>query len=740
MLREQRNMISPVRLFYSYAHEDEPFRIQLEKYLSPLYREGLITEWHDRHIVPGTDWTQEIVDKINKADIILLLISPDFLASDYCWEIEMERAMERYRRGKTRVIPVILRPCYWKIDPIKSLQALPRDARPVGNCNNDKAFYAIMIEISQIITSIQNPSRQFAFSIREDEERQRLLERVRHFWITGKLEQAFFYPADLIKVGLIEQPDAVENPLSSIDQETNLPPHDLEKDTPIMQVYDDAKGELLILGELGAGKTTLQLELTRELLNRAERDRSHFVPVIFNLSSYKQQGVGRWLVEELQEKYYIEGNIAEEWIVNDQILLLLDGLDEVASDVRETCLKDINTYRKNHRVPVVICSRKTEYMLLTKQLVLQCAVTIQPLNMQQINEYLLRVGGQLEAIRTALQADSVLREVVSTPLMLNIVIAAYQGSSVEDLVDIRTRKAKRKLFHTYVERMFTRRGASKRYKKEKTKHWLQWLAKQMIEHHQAEFSLKNLQSDWLPFGFLRLYNYIAVICFFLIFFIVPSLIVGIPALIIIPTSFQWIRLFSYLVSIVIGIVVFKCFISLKIVEFTTFLLYFGILVAFLILASNFQWFHVNLWIPNVILDFFLLGSGLQYLIRGKIVQFVIFLLVAISVVLLIVASSFKLINELHIRQVIGGILLTLILVSEFSQMRITLEEKYPFPRLLPWLVRLFLCLAGCTPWNYSRFLDYAVERILLHRVDRNYEFIHRLLLEYFACLDTEQTD
>src|SRR4051812_13771610 len=99
-----------IKIFYCYAHEDEALRNELEKHLRPLRRSGLISEWHDRQIEAGTDWEREIERHLNTASIILLLISPDFIYSNYCYGKEMKRALERHNCGDTRIIPVILRP------------------------------------------------------------------------------------------------------------------------------------------------------------------------------------------------------------------------------------------------------------------------------------------------------------------------------------------------------------------------------------------------------------------------------------------------------------------------------------------------------------------------------------------------------------------------------------------------------------------------------------------------------
>src|SRR5947209_333656 len=107
-------METGIEVFFSYAHEDEKLRLGLEKQLISLKRQGLITGWHDRKIVPGTDWANEIDTHLNTASIILLLVSPDFIASEYCYSIEMQRAMERHKSGEAHVIPIILRPVDWE--------------------------------------------------------------------------------------------------------------------------------------------------------------------------------------------------------------------------------------------------------------------------------------------------------------------------------------------------------------------------------------------------------------------------------------------------------------------------------------------------------------------------------------------------------------------------------------------------------------------------------------------------
>ena len=135
-------------LFFSYSHVDENLRDQLQIHLAGLQRQGLISSWHDRRITAGDDFGEAIDSHIDTADVILLLVSPDFIASDYCYEREMKRALERHQRAAARVIPVILRPCDWKDLPFGKLLATPKDGRPITKWPNiDEAFQDVVSAI-----------------------------------------------------------------------------------------------------------------------------------------------------------------------------------------------------------------------------------------------------------------------------------------------------------------------------------------------------------------------------------------------------------------------------------------------------------------------------------------------------------------------------------------------------------------------------------------------------------------
>ncbi|WP_397193101.1 COR domain-containing protein [Nodosilinea sp. FACHB-141] len=149
-----------LRLFYSYSHKDETLRDELETHLKLLQRQGLIQPWHDRRILPGDDWANDIDDNLNRADIILLLVSSDFIASDYCYDLEMTRAMERHAAGEARVIPIILRPTDWKNTPFSKLQSLPKNAEAVTQWSDrDAAWLNVETGIKRVAELLKGDKR-----------------------------------------------------------------------------------------------------------------------------------------------------------------------------------------------------------------------------------------------------------------------------------------------------------------------------------------------------------------------------------------------------------------------------------------------------------------------------------------------------------------------------------------------------------------------------------------------------
>ena len=142
--------------FVIYSHADENLKSALMKHLEPLRRQGLIDVWHDRKIKAGEEWERAISKYLQKADVILVLVRVDFINSSYCYDIEMESALERHASQKARLIPVILRNCLWENTPLRKLQALPKDGRAVKTWSDvDEALTSVAEGIRTVAEELQ---------------------------------------------------------------------------------------------------------------------------------------------------------------------------------------------------------------------------------------------------------------------------------------------------------------------------------------------------------------------------------------------------------------------------------------------------------------------------------------------------------------------------------------------------------------------------------------------------------
>ncbi|WP_442944727.1 TIR domain-containing protein [Nostoc sp.] len=175
-----------LKVFCSYSHNDESLKDELAKHLTMLERQGVISTWHDRKIPPGREWDQQINENLNTADVILLLVSSDFIYSKYCWDVEVTKAIERHKAGEVCVIPIILRNVSWQSAPFARLQALPKNALPVKSWNNqDDAF-------TNVAEGIKFAAEQL---IRERQQKQVIkecaiaeyLHQVEDFAVDGKI-------------------------------------------------------------------------------------------------------------------------------------------------------------------------------------------------------------------------------------------------------------------------------------------------------------------------------------------------------------------------------------------------------------------------------------------------------------------------------------------------------------------------------------------------------------------------
>src|SRR5215217_1834954 len=161
----------PVKVFISYSYKDEIFREQLQELLYAAKRQGLIEDWHDRKISPGEEWEDLVDENLETSEIILLLVSPSFIASPYSYSKEMQRALEKHEAGQARVIPIILRPVDWSETPFARLQALPRNGRPITKWSNrDEAWMDVAKGISAAVKQLRGERPTDASELAIDQE------------------------------------------------------------------------------------------------------------------------------------------------------------------------------------------------------------------------------------------------------------------------------------------------------------------------------------------------------------------------------------------------------------------------------------------------------------------------------------------------------------------------------------------------------------------------------------------
>ncbi|HRK81991.1 MAG TPA: TIR domain-containing protein [Saprospiraceae bacterium] len=148
-------LMQKLNVFISYSHKDEDFKEALDTHLTMLKRSDKIAAWNDRAILPGTEWDAEIKHQLEEAHIILLLVSANFIASQYIWKHELARAMERHEQREASIIPIFIKDCDWEGAPFDKLQGLPKDAKPVGKADNDTAWLEVAKGIKAVVTKME---------------------------------------------------------------------------------------------------------------------------------------------------------------------------------------------------------------------------------------------------------------------------------------------------------------------------------------------------------------------------------------------------------------------------------------------------------------------------------------------------------------------------------------------------------------------------------------------------------
>jgi NACHT domain len=385
----------------------------------------------------------------------------------------------------------------------KSLRSLPT-LWPILEAILDHPFWTLLTFLGLLLlTGLfwlgsrgRSPTPQRALS---EHDRVYMLKRLR-FQYKQMLAQSLQGVVQ-IELGLASRSAAVQNVASLSLRLPDQPEQLLPPSTSIVQAYELAQQELLILGEPGAGKSTQLLELAHHLVEQAKHDAAQPLPIVLPLSSWAttHPPLHDWLVEQVALLYHVPKGLSLQWLQGEQLLPLLDGLDEMETSQRAVCITAINTYHHEHLQSLVVCSRTSEYEAAAtqEQLALHSAVVVQPLSAEQVDTHLEHLGQPLVALRTIVRKNPILQELATTPLMVQVLVLTYHGVSIQALSQ-KEAQLREQIWTDYVGRMVSHKGNGKRYPLKQTLAWMSFLAQQMRGHNQTIFFLERLQPDWLP--------------------------------------------------------------------------------------------------------------------------------------------------------------------------------------------------------------------------------------------------
>ena len=620
---------------------------------------------------------------------------------------------------------------------------------------------------------------------REDiQNRKALLGKVKGFWIDKFLKHPnSLYSRARLALEMESQPHRIRPHVEVAlpDQE----PVPLPPGTRLLDQVDKLPpgGTLLVLGEPGGGKTTLLLELASDLIDRTDpNDPDARIPVVLKLSSWNtfraksksknDDLFGQWLVKELHRWYQLPRDQWADWLTQQQLVLLLDGLDEVEERHRLGCLEAIQQFYQDHgRTPLVVCCRVNDFEALETTPKFHGTIYLRLLSEAQIEQYLLKAGEPLAGVRAALAANAdlqapdpdSLRQLVKTPLFLEIISMAYRGKTATDIAALGQQGQRMALFDTYTDRMFQQRPETYKFTKKNTIKWLYQLAVKLdsetvfnIDEIQPKIWLSSIQ-ERVFYTLLLSFLFGAVIGAFsgLAYFqakaflagflagTVSGILIGLAGLFL---EGKEIFLIERLQPISIERIRDAARWSLISFPCMFFILYpgiqFGLSLSEVLISSFLQSTFLILIFSQTShssskIDIFVRKSinSPNYISPSNyrvwktatlLFGLIVFLLTTciLTVLFAILLSFLDIYFPVNI--------LRIILLSTFMMMLICLFLGGGMALAQHVALRTVLWLNGVAPRNLAAFLDFATERLLVQRVGGSYVFIHRLLQEHIA--------
>jgi predicted NACHT family NTPase len=428
--------MQPIEIFISYAREDELLMKELEKHLSNLKNQGIIRAWHNQRIPAGAERAEQIDHHLESAQIILLLISPDFLDSRECYEVELRRAMERHKAKEAIVIPVLLRPVDWQGAPFSKLHALPQDSKPINTWENrDEAFwnvvtgirYAIAFPHSDIDAIVEEVRQKISSDIQKRCGLMRVLD----------MEQPITIDSIYTTVNILEkltgnQRRSIEQLLEGCNFEDfdrfSLGRIQQERIPGLEAVQKHDK--LLILGKPGAGKTTFLKWLALQC--QTGQLYSNHAPIFVTLKEFAeapgQPNLIKFIEKQFAECGIEKTEVVEQILLAGRSLILLDGLDEVRSDDQNHVLSAIEQLSRQFHLNQFVMTCRIAAKEYTFEKFTE--VEVADFDTEQIADFAYKWFQHKDFIKAtefpkALKAHRGLQELAASPLLLTLLCLVY---------------------------------------------------------------------------------------------------------------------------------------------------------------------------------------------------------------------------------------------------------------------------------------------------------------------------
>ncbi|MFN2577703.1 MAG: tetratricopeptide repeat protein [Pyrinomonadaceae bacterium] len=362
----------PIEVFCSYSQTDRDVKNGLITQLAPLERSGRIKVWDDSKIVAG-DWQSQINEHLNSAKIILLLVSADFLASDYCYKIEMERALERHNNADAYVFPVILRPCLWSESPLKKLQALPARGRPIVNWPDlDEGFLSVAVGILGAVPELLD--------------------------------------ADIRPISVTRIPR--RSPIGFVMRQDTHGRQILEFLTQLLR----EEALVALCGSGGVGKTTVAAEAAKEMQNAFDRRIAWISPLAtadFSFLSLLNEIVTQLGDPGLKQRAaQVDEDLVRQLAQSRPNLVVLDDFEMISSEEQERCLSFLCTL--------------DSVLFVTRVPIHQARqVYLDTMSSPEADELMTRLIGQMRRplIFETLERNSIIKAADNNPLVLQWVVS-----------------------------------------------------------------------------------------------------------------------------------------------------------------------------------------------------------------------------------------------------------------------------------------------------------------------------